>query len=72
LSLSSTHAYLKDLLFHLRRLLLEPLDDTLVDASQLVDKVTCDGGFAGVDMADDHDVDVSLLFPHMAERRSSC
>jgi hypothetical protein len=51
-------------LVHLGRLLLEPLDDTLVDASKLVDEVAGGGGLAGVDMANDHNVDVNLLLPH--------
>lgn len=41
--------------------LLELLDGTLVDTSALVDQVTGGGRLAGVDVADDHDVDVSLV-----------
>ena len=51
-------------LVHLGSLLLEPLDDALVDASQLVDEVAGGRGLARVNMADDHDVDVNLLLTH--------
>ena len=51
-------------LVHLGGLLLEPLDDALVDASQLVDEVAGGRGLARVDMADDHNVDVNLLLTH--------
>merc|ERR1719278_2475581 len=45
-------------------LLLELLDGPLVDATALVDQMAGGGGLAGVDMTDDHDVDVNLiLFP---------
>lgn len=40
--------------------LLELLDGPLIDTTALVDQMTGGGGFAGVDMADDHDVDVYL------------
>ena len=51
-------------LVHLGCLLLKPLDDTLVNASKLVDEVAGGGGLAGVDVANDHNVDVNLLLPH--------
>ena len=35
-------------------------DDTLVNAAELVDEVTGGRGLAGVDMANDHDVQVEL------------
>jgi len=41
--------------------LLELLDGTLVDTTALVDQVTSGGGLAGIDVADNDDVDVSLL-----------
>lgn len=41
--------------------LLELLDGTLVDTTALVDQVTGSGGLAGIDVADNDDVDVSLL-----------
>ena len=51
-------------LARLLSLLLELLDGSLVDSSALVDKMSGGGGLAGVDMANDHDVDVNLiLFP---------
>jgi hypothetical protein len=42
--------------------LLELLNGTLVDTTALVDQVTSGGGLAGIDMADNDDVDVSLIF----------
>ncbi len=44
--------------------LLELFDGSLVDSSTLVDQVSGGGGLAGVDMANDHDVDVGLFFSH--------
>ena len=44
--------------------LLELLDGSLVNASALVDQVAGGGRLAGVDMANDHDVDVELLLCH--------
>jgi hypothetical protein len=41
--------------------LLELLNGTLVDTTALVDQVTSGGGLAGIDVADNDDVDVSLL-----------
>ena len=46
-------------------LLLVGGDDTLVDTSALVDQVTGGGRLAGVDVADDHKVDVNLGFAHL-------
>jgi len=45
--------------------LLELLDGTLVNTSALVDQVTSGGGLAGVDVADNDDVDVSLFLTHV-------
>ena len=45
-------------------LLLELLDGPLVDTSALVDQVTSGGGLAGVDVANDDDVDMSLFLAH--------
>ena len=42
--------------------LLELLDGTLVDTTALVDQVTSGGGLAGIDVADNDDVDVAALF----------
>ncbi len=53
-------------LIHFRRFLLESLYHSLVDSSQLVDEMTCGGRLAGVDMSDDHDVDMRLLLSHLA------
>jgi len=44
--------------------LLELLDGTLVDTSALVDQMTGGGGLAGVDMADNDDVNMRLLLTH--------
>ncbi len=52
-------------LVHLSCLLLELLDDTLVNASQLVNQVTSGGGLAGVDMSNDHNVQMSLFLTHL-------
>ena len=41
--------------------LLELLDGTLVDTAALVDQVTGGGRLTGIDVADDDEVDVSLL-----------
>ena len=48
-------------------LLLELLDDALVDTSALVDQVASGGRLAGIDVADDDDVDVLLLLAHGIE-----
>jgi len=45
--------------------LLKLLDGTLVDSTALIDQVTGGGGLARVDMADNNDIDVSLLFTHV-------
>lgn len=41
--------------------LLELLDGTLVDTTALVDQVTGGGRLAGIDVADNDDVDVQLV-----------
>ncbi|BAS82590.1 Os03g0177966 [Oryza sativa Japonica Group] len=51
-------------LVHLSGFLLEPLDHTLVDTSKLVDQMARGGRLAGVDVANDHNVDVRLLLTH--------
>merc|ERR1719184_70572 len=51
-------------LAHLGGFLLELLNGSLVNASALVDQVTSGGGFARVDMANDHDVNVKLFLSH--------
>merc|ERR1719341_3048377 len=45
-------------------LLLELLDGPLVNATALVDQVTGGGGLAGVDVADDDNVNVDLFLSH--------
>lgn len=45
-------------------LLLEFLDGTLVDPSTLVNEMSSGRGLAGVDVADNHDVDMQLLLRH--------
>ena len=45
-------------------LLLELLDGPLVNATALVDQMTSGGRLAGVDVADDNDVDMSLFLAH--------
>ena len=45
--------------------LFEFLDGTLVDATTLVDHVTSGGRLARVDVANDHDVDMSLILRHV-------
>merc|ERR1712093_39535 len=57
-------------LAHLGGLLLELLDDTLVNATALVDQVTGGGGLTGVHVANDHDVDMSLILWHVALPRT--
>ena len=57
-------------LVHLSSLLLELLDDTLVDTSKLVDQMTSGSGLAGVNMSDDHNVQVCLFLTHLAFKGS--
>jgi len=45
--------------------LLELLDSTLVNTTALVDQVTGSGRFAGIDVTDNDDVDMNLLFTHV-------
>ena len=47
--------------------LFEFLDGTLVDATTLVDHVTSGGRLARVDVANDHDVDMSLILRHVED-----
>ena len=51
-------------LARLLRFLLELLDGSLVNSSALVDEMTSGGGLAGVDVADDDNVDMSLFLAH--------
>jgi len=54
-------------LVHLSSLLLKALDHSLVDTPQLVNEMTSGSGLAGVDMSNDHDIDMRLLLSHLAE-----
>jgi len=57
---------LEGALSHLGGFLLELLDGSLVDSSAFVDQMAGRGGLAGVDMANDHDVDVGLFLSHFS------
>ena len=50
---------------HLSSFLFELFDSSLIDTTALVDQVTSGGGFAGVDMTDDDERNVSLFFSHL-------
>lgn len=52
---------------HLSCFLLEFLNGSLVDSSAFVDQMTGGGGFAGVDMTNNHDVDVGFFFTHVGD-----
>lgn len=54
-------------LIHLCGLLLEFLDDTLVNATKLVDQVSGGSGLAGIDMTDNDDVKMCLFLTHFSE-----
>ena len=62
LELVKNPSVLEGTLTELSGFLLELLDGTLVDTTTLVDQVTSGGGLAGIDVADNDDVDVGLLF----------
>lgn len=51
--------------------LLELLDGTLVDTTAFVDEVTGGGRLAGIDVADNDDVDVSLVLLTVESRAIS-
>jgi len=65
LQLVQNPGILEGALAQLSGFLLELLDGSLVNTTALVDQVASSGGFAGVDMADDDDVDMSLFFTHV-------
>ena len=50
-------------------LLLELLDGPLVDTSTLVDQVPSGGRLAGVDVADDDNVNMSLFLAHFQDKK---
>jgi len=56
-------------LSHIGGILLELLDGTLVDTSELVDQVSSGGGLSGVDVSDDDDVNVVLFLSHSMQKR---
>lgn len=62
LELVKNPSVLEGTLAELGSLLLELLDSTLVNTTALVDQVTSGGRLAGIDVADNDDVDVSTLF----------
>ena len=62
LELVKNPGVLEGTLTELSGFLLELLDGTLVDTTTLVDQVTSGGGLAGIDVADNDDVDVLLVF----------
>jgi len=49
---------------HFGGFFLEFFDGSLVDTTTFVDQVTGGGGFTGIDVTDDNDVDMSLFFSH--------
>jgi hypothetical protein len=59
---------LEGTLSELSSFLLELLDGTLIDTTALVDQVTSSGGFSGIDVSDDDDVNVSLFLSHVRLR----
>lgn len=61
LELVKNPGILEGTLTELSGFLLELLDGTLVDTTALVDQVTGSGRLAGIDVADNDDVDVSLV-----------
>lgn len=62
LELVKNPGVLERTLSELSSLLLELLDGTLVNTTTLVDHVTSGGRLAGIDVADNDDVDVATLF----------
>jgi len=51
---------------HFGGFFLEFFDGSLVDTTTFVDQVTGGGGFTGIDVTDDNDVDMSLCFSHVS------
>lgn len=49
---------------YLSGFLLELLNGSLVDTTAFVDEMAGGGGLSGVDVADNHDVDVYLFLAH--------
>lgn len=59
---------LEGTLVHFSSFLLELFDDTLVNATQLVDEMASGGGLSGVHMANDNDVQMKLLLTHCRKK----
>jgi len=51
---------------HFGGFFLEFFDGSLVDTTTFVDQVTGGGGFTGIDVTDDNDVDMSFCFSHFS------
>jgi len=51
---------------HFGGFFLEFFDGSLVDTTTFVDQMTGGGGFTGIDVTDDNDVDMSLCFSHFS------
>jgi len=57
---------------HFGGFFLEFFDGSLVDTTTFVDEVTGGGGFTGVDVSDDDDVDMSFCFSHVEKKCLFC
>merc|ERR1712228_1086998 len=51
---------------HFGGFFLEFFDGSLVDTTTFVDQMTGGGGFTGIDVTDDNDVDMSFCFSHFS------
>jgi hypothetical protein len=71
LELVKNPGVLEGTLSELSSLLLELLDGTLVNTTTLVDHVTSGGGLAGIDVADNDDVEVATLFFTVGSKSAS-
>lgn len=60
---------LEGALAHLLSFFLKLLDCTFINAAALVDEMAGSSGLSRVHMADDDDVDMSLLFTHLCGSR---
>mmetsp|Transcript_118178 Transcript_118178/g.164630 ORF Transcript_118178/g.164630 Transcript_118178/m.164630 type:complete len:360 (-) Transcript_118178:36-1115(-) len=65
LELVKNPSVLESTLTHLVGFLLELGDGSLIDTTTLVDQVTGGGGFAGIDVTDNDEIKLSLLFTHV-------
>jgi len=71
LELVKNPGVLEGTLSELSGLLLELLNGTLIDTTALVDQMTSGGGLAGIDVSDNDDVNVKLLFSHSRAGRET-